>query len=175
MPSAMPATEPEPRAESTLIGMILAWNATPATPMPLWVDCAMVPATCVPWPWSSAALALSLTKFQPATNFASARSRHLGDAGVDDGDDDAVALRRFPRVEHVDLMQVPLLVEAWIVGEVLVLRDVVAVGDGFVGGVERVFGQAVDELEVGGFDVAVGAQRRQERWRRCPFRRCRSR
>src|SRR5215831_366456 len=53
MPLAMPDTEPEPRAESTLIGMILAWKATPATPMPLCVDCAMVPATCVPWPWSS--------------------------------------------------------------------------------------------------------------------------
>ena len=48
--SAMPATVPEPLAESTLSGMMRARKATPATPMPLWVDCAMVPATCVPCP-----------------------------------------------------------------------------------------------------------------------------
>ena len=50
MPSAMPATEPEPDPDSTLIGMIRACGATPATPMPLSVVCAMVPATWVPCP-----------------------------------------------------------------------------------------------------------------------------
>jgi hypothetical protein len=62
MPSAIPETEPEPRAESTLMGMILAWNATPATPMALLVDWAIVPATCVPWPWSSVASGVLFTK-----------------------------------------------------------------------------------------------------------------
>ena len=59
---AMAATEPEPCAESTLSGMIVTSGATPATPSLLLVDCAIVPATCVPWPWSSSALALLATK-----------------------------------------------------------------------------------------------------------------
>ena len=58
MPCVIPATEPEPRALSTLIGMMAAPYATPATPSLLLVDWAMVPATCVPCPWSSAALSL---------------------------------------------------------------------------------------------------------------------
>jgi len=62
MPWAMPAIEPEPRADSTLIGMIETPNATPATPSLLFVDCAIVPATCVPWPWSSTALSLLAMK-----------------------------------------------------------------------------------------------------------------
>ena len=32
------------------------------TPTPLFVDCAIVPATWVPWPWSSSACSLSPTK-----------------------------------------------------------------------------------------------------------------
>ena len=59
---AMAATEPEPRADSTLSGMIATSGATPATPRLLFVLCAMVPATWVPWPWSSSALALLARK-----------------------------------------------------------------------------------------------------------------
>ena len=66
--------------------------------------CAMVPATCVPWPWSSAASASSSTKFQPPSHrvpdeIGAAREWALveaGDAGVDDGDGDATGRRSTP-------------------------------------------------------------------------------
>ena len=58
----MPATEPEPEPESTLSGMIRTLRATPATPMPLFVTCAIVPVTCEPWPWSSFACLVLVTK-----------------------------------------------------------------------------------------------------------------
>ena len=60
--SAMPATEPEPEPDSTLSGMIFTLRATPATPFPLLVICAIVPVTWVPWPWSSLALRVFETK-----------------------------------------------------------------------------------------------------------------
>ena len=44
------------------IGMIVAPGATPATPSPLFVACAIVPATCVPWPCSSSGVASPSTK-----------------------------------------------------------------------------------------------------------------
>src|SRR6185503_10206509 len=74
IPDAMPAIDPDPRADSTLIGMIDTPNATPATPSLLLVDWAMVPATWVPCPWSSAALSLLAMKLNPGTNAVSARS-----------------------------------------------------------------------------------------------------
>ncbi len=56
------------------MGMSVAQNARPAAPTPLFVVWAMVPATCVPWPWSSAAAAESSTKFQPPSQRVPARS-----------------------------------------------------------------------------------------------------
>ena len=47
--------------------------------------------------------------------------RHLGDAGVDDGDDHALALRGLPGLLGVDLLQVPLQLVLGIVGEVFVV------------------------------------------------------
>ena len=42
-------------ASSTRTGRIFAAGATPATPMPLLVAAAAMPATCVPWPFRSCA------------------------------------------------------------------------------------------------------------------------
>ena len=48
-------TERRSRGETSSyeMGIRRASGAMPATPFPLPVLCAMVPATCVPWPWSS--------------------------------------------------------------------------------------------------------------------------
>ena len=53
MPLFAVSTEPVPSASSTRTGMIFAPGAVPATPMPLLVSAAMIPATCVPCPFSS--------------------------------------------------------------------------------------------------------------------------
>src|SRR5437762_2337810 len=55
MPLATDAYEPLPVESRTLTGMIGDENATPATPTPLFVAAPTMPATCVPWPLSSAA------------------------------------------------------------------------------------------------------------------------
>src|SRR5690348_16020230 len=68
MPSATFAVVPQPCLLSTFTGMSVAQYARPATPFPLFVVCAIVPAMCVPWPWSSQASARSSTKFQPAVH-----------------------------------------------------------------------------------------------------------
>ena len=112
---AMAATEPEPFAESTLSGMIATSGATPATPSLLFVDCAIVPATCVPCPWSSSALALLATKLKPGTKLRLREIADLRDARVDDGHDDALARAELPGVGQADLAQVPLVLEAGIV------------------------------------------------------------
>ncbi len=62
MASAMSAEVPLPKWLSTFTGISVASKATPATPSPLFVAWAMVPATCVPWPWSSLACSSSFTK-----------------------------------------------------------------------------------------------------------------
>src|SRR5579872_5825576 len=49
--------------------MIVVFQATPATPMPLFVAAATVPATAVPWPRTSLVLDVLLRKFQPGTSF----------------------------------------------------------------------------------------------------------
>ena len=53
MPAAMLDQVPPFVALSTLTGMILTLGAMPAMPCPLFIAAAMMPATCVPWPWSS--------------------------------------------------------------------------------------------------------------------------
>ena len=49
-------------------GSILTCGATPTTPTPLSPAAAIVPATCVPWPWSSWATLSPRTKSQPWTS-----------------------------------------------------------------------------------------------------------
>ncbi len=56
------------------MGMSVAQYARPAAPIPLLVVWAIVPATCVPCPWSSAASAESSTKFHPPSQRVPARS-----------------------------------------------------------------------------------------------------
>src|SRR5689334_2167446 len=51
-------------------GMILAWYATPTSPMPLLPTAAIVPATAVPWPFTSLVLLLLSQMFHPGTRFA---------------------------------------------------------------------------------------------------------
>ncbi|MNT35986.1 hypothetical protein D3C72_1720410 [compost metagenome] len=51
MELATDAPDP-PLRPRALMGMILQLGAAPTTPMEL-ATAAMVPATCVPWPWSS--------------------------------------------------------------------------------------------------------------------------
>ena len=53
MPLTMSSEQPLPSESSTRTGMIEASGATPATPMPLFVTRAAMPATCVPCPFSS--------------------------------------------------------------------------------------------------------------------------
>jgi hypothetical protein len=48
MPRATSESLPEPLASSTFTGSTFAAGATPATPEPLPVTAAMIPATCVP-------------------------------------------------------------------------------------------------------------------------------
>ena len=48
MPAAMASSEPDPSAPRTRTGMIRAPGAVPATPMPLPVTAAAMPATWVP-------------------------------------------------------------------------------------------------------------------------------
>ena len=67
IPSATPVVVPQPSALSTFTGIKRAPKARPAVPRPLWVDWAMVPATWVPWPWSSLACLLLWTKLRPST------------------------------------------------------------------------------------------------------------
>lgn len=74
MPSATSDMDPKPCRLSTFTGMSEAQGARPATPFPLWVACAIVPATCVPCPWSSAATAFFPVKFHPGTQRVPARS-----------------------------------------------------------------------------------------------------
>src|SRR5919198_6501725 len=59
------AVVPEPCALRNLTGMIRTFQFTPATPTPLLPAAPIVPATCVPWPWSSIGLLSPLTKSQP--------------------------------------------------------------------------------------------------------------
>src|ERR687886_738754 len=55
IPFATPASDPDPLELRTFTGMIGDETATPLTPTPLFVEAAAMPATCVPWPWSSKA------------------------------------------------------------------------------------------------------------------------
>ena len=69
MPFAIDAYEPDPFESSALTGMIGDEYATPATPTPLFVAAPAMPATCVPWPLSSApgpATHVSVALTQPA-------------------------------------------------------------------------------------------------------------
>ena len=50
---AMSESQPLPSAHSAVTGRISAPGAAPATPTPLPVDAARIPATCVPWPSGS--------------------------------------------------------------------------------------------------------------------------
>ena len=61
-------TKPLPSLSSTRSGTIRAPYATPATPTPLSPTAAIVPATWVPWPFSSSGVASSATKSQPCTS-----------------------------------------------------------------------------------------------------------
>ena len=114
---AMPPIEPEPCADSTLSGMILAPKATPATPSLLLVAWAMVPATWVPWPWSSRGVGVVGDEVVAGDELDAGQVGHLGDAGVDDRDDHALALAQLPGVGQADLAQVPLVLVAGVVGE----------------------------------------------------------
>ena len=69
MPSTMSASVPDPSGPSTLTGMILAFQATPATPTPLPVTAPITPATSVPWPLSSIGVASLSTMSRPGTRF----------------------------------------------------------------------------------------------------------
>jgi hypothetical protein len=53
MPLAMSEVQPDPLAPSTRTGRILAPGATADTPVAFPVSAAIVPATCVPWPFGS--------------------------------------------------------------------------------------------------------------------------
>jgi hypothetical protein len=105
--------------------MILTLRATPATPLPLWVACAIVPVTWVPWPWSSLAWAVVVDEVVGLDELQAAQILDLvvaavilvGDAGVEDGDDHAAAVGQLPRLGHAELTQVPLLAVERIVGE----------------------------------------------------------
>ena len=117
MPSATLATLPKPCFESTLMGISVAQYARPAAPTPLFVVCAIVPATCVPWPWSSAASRVVVDEVPPALapragQIGPAREGPLveaGDARVDDGDGHALPARVVPRGLGADALEVPLL------------------------------------------------------------------
>jgi hypothetical protein len=62
MPAAMSSSLAAPFRSSTLTGMIRPRQAPPATPCPLFVTAAAMPATIVPWPKSSSGVASLLTK-----------------------------------------------------------------------------------------------------------------
>ena len=59
MPAAIEFSSPSPRWLSTLTGMIVAPYASPVNALPLFVDSAIVLATCVPWPYSSSGVAVA--------------------------------------------------------------------------------------------------------------------
>jgi len=50
--------------------MSRAPQSIPAMPAPLSPIAAAMPATCVPWPWSSCAVIVPVTKVVPVINFA---------------------------------------------------------------------------------------------------------
>jgi hypothetical protein len=56
---------PLPLAPRNLSPISDTFQATPATPTPLFPTAPIVPATCVPWPWSSNGSASLLAKSQP--------------------------------------------------------------------------------------------------------------
>ena len=68
----MSSLVPLPSAPRTRTGKIMASGAVPATPIPLSVAAAAMPAVCVPWPFSSCGPAgqslLPATKSLPATS-----------------------------------------------------------------------------------------------------------
>ncbi|MNY09227.1 hypothetical protein D3C86_1421330 [compost metagenome] len=67
IPRATYASEPAPSAASTLMGMILASGAMPATPCPLLAAAAATPAQWVPWPWSSLTSLERVMALKPVT------------------------------------------------------------------------------------------------------------
>src|SRR5438876_526083 len=67
MPAATWSLVPDPLASRTRTGRILAPGATPATPIPLSLTAAAIPATCVPCPfWSWAPSCTHTGGFLPA-------------------------------------------------------------------------------------------------------------
>jgi hypothetical protein len=85
----------------------------------------MVPVTWVPWAWSSLAWVSLSTKSYGLTNSTPREVLHLvealvvlvGDAGVEHGDDDALAVLQPPGGRHVDLVHVPLELVLRVVGK----------------------------------------------------------
>ena len=67
MPAATSTSLPVPSASSTFTGRIEASGATPDSASPLPSTSAIVPATCVPWPLSSAEASLPAMTFQPGS------------------------------------------------------------------------------------------------------------
>ena len=59
------AVVPLPNQSRNLSGMIRTFQFTPATPVALLPSAPIVPATCVPCPWSSNGLLSLFTKSQP--------------------------------------------------------------------------------------------------------------
>ncbi len=67
-PLAMVDAVPDSLRSSTRTGMMRASGATPATPAPLSVAAAAMPAIWVPWPVRSWGVVSSLTKSKPGTS-----------------------------------------------------------------------------------------------------------
>ena len=96
MQLATSAVEPEPSGPPSALQIASGeLNATPATPLPLLALPVIVPATCVPWPLSSAHVPSWIEPLEDAAD--AARLRAVGDlagqvlvrgedAGVDDAD-----------------------------------------------------------------------------------------
>src|SRR5712692_3172906 len=68
MALAMLESDAEPVESTTCSGMTVFNQPAAATPMPLLVDAAALPAVAVPWPSTSAVLALLVRKLQPGTS-----------------------------------------------------------------------------------------------------------
>ena len=137
-------------------GMIETSQLTPAMSAPLLPSAPIVPATCVPWPLKSSGVLSFWMKSQPRVSsiFPFRRRRRrpggssvrpdvvvqlrvvVGDAAVDDGDDDFRAARlRVPGLGRVDVVvagvvQAPEQVEVGIVRRAAHAVEVVRLGEG---------------------------------------------
>ena len=113
----MPAIEPEPRADRTLSGMIDDAVRDAG-------DAELVVGRLRDGAGDVRAVAVVVggvvvvgDEVVAGDELGLGQIADLGDAGVDDGDDRALALAELPGVGHADLAQVPLVAEAGVVRE----------------------------------------------------------